>query len=68
MMSEGDKREIINFVMTKIFCVSQAINHKGPMHREYLTMVEMLTESVADRNMFISTLSNLFKGKNYFAP
>ena len=68
MMSEGDKKEIINFMMTKIFCVSQSMNHKGPMHREYLTMVEMLVESVADRNLFISTLGNLFKGKSYFAP
>ena len=31
-------------------------------------MVEMLSESVADRNLFISALDTLFKGKNYFAP
>ena len=43
MMTEGDKKEIINFLMTKIFCVSQAMHHKAQLHREYITMIEMLS-------------------------
>lgn len=43
------------------------MHHKGPLHKEYLTIVEMLADSVLDRNLLISALDNLFKGKNFFA-
>merc|ERR1711933_441846 len=67
-LSEGDKKEIINFMMAKIFCVSQKIDNKHHLAREYLVMAEMLCEEVADRNLLIVTIETLFKGKHYFGP
>ena len=41
-MNESDKKEIVSFLMAKIFCVSVNIHNKSFLHREYLTMVEMI--------------------------
>ena len=38
------------------------------MNKEYLTVAELLAASTPDRNLFISALDSLFKGKNFFAP
>ena len=66
-LSESDKKEIINFSLTKIFCVSQKANDKHTLHREYLNIVEMLAETVIDRNLLIVAIESLYKNKSYFA-
>ena len=66
-MGEAEKRDIINLLLTKIFCHSQP-GQKKPIHKEYLVMVEMISSQVNDRNMLIMAIGNLFNGKQFFAP
>ena len=35
-LSEGDKKEIINYMLAKVFCVSQKVDSKHHLAREYL--------------------------------
>ena len=66
-MSEGDKKEIINYMLAKVFCVSQKVDSKHHLAREYLQMVEMLCEDVADRNLLIISIESIFKSKQNLA-
>ena len=68
LMNLADKKELINFVMTKVFCVSQNIYNMSALHKEYLIMVEVLARQVSDRNLVIGAIDNLFKGRHFFAP
>ena len=68
LLIEGDKKELINFLMTKIFCVSQNAYNMSPLNPEYLVMIELLACSVSDRNLLIRSIDSLFKGRNFFAP
>ena len=46
--------ELINFLMTKIFCVGQG--NPQNLNKEYLVIIEVLLKSVENRNMFVSAL------------
>ena len=68
MMIEREKKDLINFLMVKIFCHGQNTRYMTPIHNEYLTMVELLVGSVSDRNLLISTLERIYSGRNFFSP
>ena len=67
-MTEEDRKELVNLLMTKIFCVSQNAYSMTPLNSDYLNIVELLSRQDSDRNMLIDAFGALFKGKSSFAP
>lgn len=67
-MTEEDRKELVNLLMTKIFCVSQNAYNMTPLNSDYLSIVELLSRQDSDRSMLIDAFGSLFKGKSSFAP
>ena len=67
-MTEEDRKELVNLLMTKIFCVSQNAYSMTPLNSDYLSIVELLSRQESDRGILIDAFGALFKGKSSFAP
>jgi len=63
-MSDDDKRELILFLIQKIFCVGQQQYVMSPINKEYIVLVNLLaTASPVDRNLFVNELKSIFNGR-----
>ena len=67
-MIDEDRRELVNFLITKIFCVSQNVYSMTALNNDYLLVIELLSREESDRNMLINAFESLFRGKSSFAP
>ena len=67
-MIDEDRKELINFLITKIFCVSQNVYSMTALNNDYLIVIELLSREESDRNMLINAFESLFRGKSSFAP
>lgn len=63
-MNEQDKKELIFFLLQKIFCIGQPMYAMHAMHSEYIVLVKYITAaSPIDRNLFVYELKSLFQGR-----
>ena len=63
-MQEQDKKELIFFILQKVFCLGQQAYAMNPIHKELLVMVKLIaSNSTLDRHLFVSELGSLFSGR-----
>ena len=60
-MLEADKKDLIFFLINKIFCLGQQSSYMNGLHKEYVVLVQLLSRaSLPDRTMFVSELGRIF--------
>ena len=68
-MDEQDKRELVFFLLQKVFCIGQPGYALTPIHKEYVTLVDLICRTGPhDRKLFLDELAQLFSGRQFVVP